>query len=326
MLFWAKMDARIIDANLNRVSEGLRVIEEYVRFVLSHEALSHQIATLRHTLNATETDHEAHLMGRNVEEDARAYAPPSQRPDIVSLLRANFKRATEGLRVLEEYTGNATYNRLRYDLYMLEKEIVLLAAKPVIQPGVYVISDDVNTLLAGAEAGASVIQLRDKHANKAAIYEKAVQLKAHHTNSRIPLIINDHIDIALAIRADGLHTGQDDVPIAIQRQILGPQRIIGRTTHDFAQGQHAVAAGADYISVGPIWETPSKPGRAGIGYDYLREVATLGIPYVAIGGVSMANIAEIADYAPPMIGIIRAHDQIGEIRAYMQGWINKEGA
>lgn len=319
------MDARIIDANLNRVAEGLRVIEEYVRFVLSDEELSHKMATLRHVLNATETAHEAHLMGRNVDEDARAYAPPTKRPDILSLLRANFKRATEGLRVLEEYTGNATYNKLRYDLYMLEKEIVLLAAKPTIAPGVYVISDDVATLLAGAEAGASVIQLRDKHATKAQIYDKAVALKAQYQNSRIPFIINDHIDIALAIRADGLHTGQDDVPLAVQRAILGHQRIIGRTTHDFAQGQKAVTEGADYISVGPIWETPSKPGRAGIGYDYLREVATLGIPYVAIGGVSMANIADIATYAPPMIGIIRAHDQIAEIREYMESWLGDKG-
>jgi thiamine-phosphate pyrophosphorylase len=314
------VDARIIDANLNRVSEGLRVIEEYLRFVRSHDVLSHKIATLRHTLNATEIDHEDHLMGRNVEEDARAYAAPSKRPDIVSLLRANFKRATEGLRVLEEYTGNTTYNRLRYELYMLEKEVVLLAAKPSIPTGVYVISDDIETLLSGAEAGASVIQLRDKYATKAQIYDKAVILKSKHKDSRIPLIINDHIDIALAIRADGLHTGQDDVPISIQRALLGHQRIIGRTTHDFAQGQKAVAEGVDYISVGPIWETPSKPGRAGIGYDYLREVATLGIPYVAIGGVSMANITEIAAYKPPMIGIIRAHDQIGEIRDYMKTW------
>ncbi len=314
------MDNRIIDANLNRVSEGLRVIEEYLRFVRSDASLSHKMADLRHTLNATETAYEDHLMCRNVEEDARAYAPPAKRGDMVTLLRANFKRAMEGLRVLEEYTGNAVYNRLRYDLYMLEKEVVLLAAKPLILPGVYVISDDVDTLLAGVEAGAVVIQLRDKHATKSQIYDKALRLKAAHKDTRVPLMINDHLDIAMAIRADGLHTGQDDVPIAMQRQLLGPHRLIGRTTHDFAQGQRAVTDGADYISVGPIWETPSKPGRAGIGYAYLQEVATLGIPYVAIGGISMATIAEIAPYAPPMIGLIRAHEEIPHLRAVMAAW------
>jgi thiamine-phosphate pyrophosphorylase len=314
------MDNRIIDANLNRVSEGLRVIEEYLRFVCSHVALSQQIAQLRHTLNATETAYEDHLMCRNVAEDARAYAPPTKRGDMVTLLRANFKRALEGLRVLEEYTGNSTYNRLRYDLYMLEKEVVLLAEKPKLLPGVYLISDDPEILLAGVEAGAVVIQLRDKHATKAQIYDKALFLKATHHDTRIPLVINDHLDIALAIRADGLHTGQDDVPIAMQRQLLGSHRLIGRTTHDFEQGQRAVGEGADYISVGPIWETPSKPGRAGIGYDYLREVASLGIPYVAIGGISIATISDIAPYAPPMIGLIRAHDQLRELMDAMAGW------
>ena len=314
------MDSRIIDANLNRVSEGLRVIEEYVRFVLSDEIRSQQMANLRHALNATETDHEDHLMCRNVAEDARAYAPPAKRGEILGLLRANFKRATEGLRVLEEYTGNATYNRLRYDLYMLEKDIVLLAAKPKLRPGVYVISDTVDTLLAAVEAGASVIQLRDKHATKTQIYAKAQRLKSEHRNSNVPLILNDHLDMVLALRVDGLHTGQDDMPLTIQRQLLGQQRLIGRTTHDLAQGQRAVAEGADYISVGPIWETPSKPGRAGIGCDYLREVGALGVPYVAIGGISMANIAEIAPYAPPMIGVIRAYDQIEAILSEMGGW------
>lgn len=312
------MDARIVDANLNRVSEGLRVIEEYVRFVLSHADLSTRLATARHKLNQTETAYDAHLMGRDVTADARAYAPPAKRQDVVSLLRANFKRVTEGLRVLEEYTGNSVYNQLRYDIYMLEKEVVLAAAKPQVAQGVYVISDTVSVLLQAVADGATVIQLRDKYATKATIYDKAKALREAHRDSRIPLMINDHADIALAIGADGLHTGQDDIPLGEQRHLLGHQRLLGRTTHTLAQGKQAAAEGADYVSVGPIWETPSKPGREGIGHDYLSQARTLGIPYVAIGGISLANLSMVLAYAPPMVGVIRAHGEVREIVALFE--------
>ena len=129
--------------------------------------------------------------------------------------------------------------------------------------------------------------------------------------STIPFIINDYIDIAISLDVDGVHTGQDDISICEQRKLMGPHKIIGRTAHDFEQGFSAQQAGADYVSAGPIWPTPSKPGRDGIGFDYLEKAAKqLTIPYVAIGGVNHANIDQVMKYNPPLVGLIRDYENI----------------
>ena len=121
-----------------------------------------------------------------------------------------------------------------------------------------------------------------------------------------PVIINDFLDIVQVVDADGLHTGQDDIDVITQRQLLGEHKIIGRTTHSLKQGLAAQEQGADYVSVGPIWSTPSKPDRDPIGFDYLKQAKNaLSIPYVAIGGVNRENIAEIMTFSPSLVGIIR---------------------
>lgn len=309
------MFAQVIDANLNRVTEGLRVIEEYARFVASNPAISSQLSRMRHDIATRNPGWQLQLMSRDIQLDARACDPPTPRESIEQLLRANFRRVTEGLRVLEEYTGDAHYNVARYTVYELEKEIVLRLLKPQIGRGVYVVSADVDVLIDAARRGAVMIQLRNKHIPKADIFVQAKRLMAERL-AHVPVIINDYLDIAVAVQADGIHTGQDDLPIAVQRRILGPHRLIGRTTHSLDQGLIAEVEGADYVSVGPIWETPSKPGRPGIGFDYLAEAATaLTIPYVAIGGIDGESAARIAAYRPPMIGVVRAVDQLEAIRA-----------
>lgn len=308
------MFPQIIDANLNRVVEGLRVIEEYVRFVVGHPVFSQELSQLRYDISAHNPDWETQLLVRDTAHDARSHALPRGRESVVELLRANFHRVTEGLRVLEEYTANPVYNRARYRVYELEKEIVLRQLKPPIHPGVYVISHDVDVLCDAAERGASIIQLRNKYATKAEIFADAQRLMMRKKWD-IPVLINDYLDIALAVKADGVHTGQDDMPIDYIRKQLGPHRLIGRTTHSLDQGRLAEQAGADYVSVGPIWETPSKPGRAGIGFDYLQVAKEeLTIPYVAIGGIDAGLVGEVVGYRPPLIGVVRAVDQLEMIR------------
>jgi thiamine-phosphate pyrophosphorylase len=305
----------IIDANLNRISEGLRVIEEYTRFISQNKAQTDQLSALRKKIASKITEPHQLLNIRNVSHDMRAYEEPSKRNSLIDILTANFKRVTQALRVLEEYSGDADFNRMRYDMYTLEKQVLLPLYQKPLPRGIYAISDTIDHLISSIYSGASLIQLRDKHASKHDIYQKAqalkTQLSAIPQAATIPLIINDHIDIAIAIDADGLHTGQDDIPIAIQRQLLGPHKIIGRTTHSLNQGLDAQAQGADYVSVGPIYETPSKPNRDGIGLNYLQEAIThLTIPYVAIGGINLKTIDSILYYNPPLIGLIRAHDDI----------------
>ncbi len=308
---------QIIDANINRAAEGLRVLEEYARFVASHADMSGELADIRHALCQDNPGWVDQLNARHTARDARSQETNPARSDFQSILIANFKRVTEALRVLEEYTGRSVYNRLRYRMYDIEKALVLQLLRPPIVRGVYVISNVVDVLVDAAKRGAALVQLRDKQGTKAQILASAQALMAQRHLFKSPVIINDFIDIAVLVNADGVHTGQDDIPVAHQRQILGPHRLIGRTTHHMAQGQQAVAEGADYVSVGPIWDTPSKPDRPGIGLAYLKEAGALGVPYVAIGGIDGDRVADLVPYSPPLIGIIRAVDQLDRISKLM---------
>ena len=300
--------ARIIDANLNRAIEALRVIEEYARFIYLDAKLTIRLKQLRHTLakDSKPEDKKQLLNARNTAHDMRSDEINPSRKDLSELLQANFSRLQEALRVLEEYTGKSLYNRARYQSYDLEKEILLPLLKKTLKRGIYVISDQEDILINSLNEGASIIQLRDKKASKAAIYNKAFRLAKQAREKNIPFIVNDFLDIAIAVDADGFHSGQDDLPIDTLRELIGPNKILGRSTHNVKQGLIAQKQGADYVSVGPIFETPSKPGRDAIGFDYLKEAQQkLHIPFVVIGGIDHQNIQDVLHYSPPMIGIIR---------------------
>jgi thiamine-phosphate pyrophosphorylase len=199
-------------------------------------------------------------------------------------------------------------------VYQLEKEIILTLCKKHINPGIYLISDQCDVLEFGLKNNVAIIQLRDKKSAKSKVLEKATHMQKLAQRYNVPFIVNDYLDIALAVDADGFHSGQDDIPVHVQRQLLGPHKIIGRTTHNLKQGMLAQKQGADYVSVGPIWQTPSKPGRKAIGFSYLKEAKTkLDIPYVAIGGINVENIVEVAVYNPPLIGIIRDYNRIPKL-------------
>lgn len=300
------MYPQVIDANINRISEGLRVIEDYTRFVKNDDALTSKLVHIRHAINQSERNQAEHLAIRDTNLDVRAKEEPRKRQSLTDLLKANFKRIEEALRVLEEYTGNSLYNGLRYDVYALEKEILLPLLKPQIKQGIYFISDSVEQLTQALEQGVSLIQLRDKYANKATIFQKAQVIVPRAKAAKIPIIINDFLDIALRVDADGLHTGQDDIALTELRKLMGEHKLLGRTTHTLEQGLEAQSQGADYVSVGPIWPTPSKPGREGIGFDYLSQAREhLQVPYVAIGGINADNVSEVLPYNPPLIGLIR---------------------
>ncbi|MFC1753493.1 thiamine phosphate synthase [Thermoproteota archaeon] len=305
---------QIIDANINRISEGLRVIEEYTRFISKNKAQTHELAGIRKIINLSEKDKESHLLVRDTKKDMRANQPPGKRGSIQEILTANFKRAQEGLRVLEEYVGNPVYTTTRYTLYELEKDIVLHSMKKLINPGVYLITDDLNVIKLGIKRGVSLIQLRDKVITKQEFFKKALKAKAILKTTQIPFIVNDYSDIAHHIEADGFHSGQDDLDVNLLREMLGPKMILGRTTHTLKQGLLAQQQGADYVSVGPIYETPSKPGRPAIGYDYLKKAATkLSIPFVAIGGINKSNMSDILEFSPPLIGVVRAYNDIEDM-------------
>jgi len=148
-------------------------------------------------------------------------------------------------------------------------------------------------LLAG---GSDLLQLRAKHQDLATIRRVALQLLPLCRAAGVPFILNDHPALAAELGADGVHLGQDDGPLATARSALGPDKIIGRSTHSLAQARAALAEGFDYIGFGPLFATPTKPGRPAIGLHEIaamqREVGAL-IPAFCIGGIKRANLTSV---------------------------------
>lgn len=144
-------------------------------------------------------------------------------------------------------------------------------------------------------AGVKILQYREKRLKAKDRLRECRALRRLTQEAGACLIINDHIDIALLVEADGVHVGQEDLPVPEVRRLVGPDKIIGLSTHDPEQARAAVAAGADYIGVGPLFATQTKEDVcAPVGYAYLDwVVANLDVPFVVIGGIKRHNIAEV---------------------------------
>jgi thiamine-phosphate pyrophosphorylase len=128
-------------------------------------------------------------------------------------------------------------------------------------------------------------------------------------------IVNDRIDLALAVEADGVHLGQGDLPPAIARRLLGPERLIGRSTHCLSQLQQAVADGCDYVGVGPVHATPTKPGREPVGLDYVHQAAAASpIPFFAIGGIDAGNLGAVRTAGATRVAVVRAITEAADPR------------
>ena len=142
--------------------------------------------------------------------------------------------------------------------------------------------------------GADIVQLRDKKSSKRVVLEKARALRELTRKYGVTFIVNDHIDIALAVDADGVHLGQDDLPLTEARKIVG-NKIIGISTHAIEEARQAERDGADYIGVGPVFETKSKEDVVPpVTTSYVRQVAAeIRIPFVAIGGIKLHNADEV---------------------------------
>jgi len=147
---------------------------------------------------------------------------------------------------------------------------------------------------AALAGGADIVQLRDKTSSKRELLEKAIALRELTGRYGVPFIVNDYPEIAHAAGADGVHLGQDDLSISEARALLGPDAIIGISTHAIEQARAAERSGADYIGVGPVFPTGTKPGRAAVTTSYVRQAAAeVGIPWVAIGGITLDNADDV---------------------------------
>lgn len=170
----------------------------------------------------------------------------------------------------------------------------------------YVISDNADVLIKAVRDGAAIVQLRDKSGSKKMIIEKTTSIMRLKKEKPFTFILNDDPELAIELGADGVHVGQDMSTLKA-RGIIGEFIILGKTTHNLQQGMEAIRDGADYISVGPVYATPTKPGRPAVGLAYVREAAQkLPIPFVAIGGIDLGNIDDVLAAGAKTIGIVRA--------------------
>jgi thiamine-phosphate pyrophosphorylase len=155
--------------------------------------------------------------------------------------------------------------------------------------------------------GADVIQLRDKESEVREIVEAGRAIRKAVEKDKAVFIINDRPDIALAVDADGVHLGQDDLPVMAARSILGKDKIIGLSTHSLEQAVEAQNSGADYIGVGPIFSTPTKPDYKAVGLEIIRKVKGISrVPFVVIGGIDGSNIGEVIVAGGSRVAVVRA--------------------
>jgi thiamine-phosphate pyrophosphorylase len=165
-----------------------------------------------------------------------------------------------------------------------------------------------DVVAAAIRGGATMIQLREKVWPVGRIVETARRLKAITHPAGIPLIVNDRVDVALAVEADGVHVGHDDLPVADARRLMGPERIVGASAGSVAEAVQAEADGADYVAVGSIFGTTSKPDAGEpVGPEILSHIrAAVRIPIVAIGGVTHANAGEAIRSGAHGVAVISA--------------------
>lgn len=164
-----------------------------------------------------------------------------------------------------------------------------------------------NIYSAAIEGKIGLIQLRDKKSSKADLLDFAIRLSKGLSQSKALFIVNDYVDVAAASGADGLHLGQNDLPLNRARKILGRDRIIGISCHNLSQALRAQNEGADYIGIGPVYATATKPGYKPIGLEALGELKDkIKIPYFAIGDIHAGNIKEVIAFGARRVAVCRA--------------------
>jgi len=327
---------RIIDANLNRIGEGLRLLEDTARLLLNDASLTQQLKTMRHELVKGDWSFNKQLLqARNSEGDVgiNIETPDQEKQrELPLMVVANSRRVQESLRTVEELAkipgitpklNSEKFKQARFNLYSIERNLLskLLRQDKIKHiPGLYAIID--TQALKGRShlevasqiirGGAKTIQLRDKLLSKKELLPIAQQLKNLCAEHNVLFIVNDYLDIALAADADGLHLGQNDLPTKVARKLLPIDKILGCSTTTVDQTVTAESDGADYIAVGSIYPTTSKETAKVIGLEGLRQIRqAVTLPLVAIGGITKDNAAEVIAAGASSVAVISAILQAG---------------
>jgi thiamine-phosphate pyrophosphorylase len=323
---------RLLDANLDRAREGLRVLEDWARFALERPDLVARSKDLRQRLGGLHR--ESYKRARHTATDpAAGLAHPAQgqRQQPGDVLAANAARVQEALRVLEEFgrledpSLAETAAAIRYALYDLEVDLLQACRggdgrRALLRTcRLYLITSPAENLEAvvrsALEAGVRIVQYRAKEGSgpsrspiddRQRLAEARCLRRLCHQHGAL-FLVNDRVDLALAVDADGVHLGQGDLPPAVARRLLGAGRLIGRSTHCLDHLRQAVAEGCDYVGVGPVNATPTKPGREPVGLEYVRLAAAESpIPFFAIGGIDAASLQGVLDAGADRVAVVRA--------------------
>lgn len=314
---------RLLDANINRVSEGIRVIEDIARFVYNQKEFSKELREKRHYLRKLfiQKDNDF-LNSRDTKKDVGIEITKDslldKKSNIKHVVLGNFKRIQEGLRSIEEiskiscdYSISKEVEALRYSFYNLEKEFIK-SLKPQIPLGLYGITaenfskgrSNYEVVTEMIKSGIKIIQYREKYKSLREKLEEAKILCELCKKNNVLFIVNDHVDIALMVDADGVHVGQEDMPVSEIRKILGVNKIIGLSTHSVEDADKAVLQDVDYIGVGPIFPTTTKD-RVAVGIEYMDYVENnIDLPYIAIGGIKESNLLQIVEKGAKRIALV----------------------
>ncbi|APZ90790.1 thiamine phosphate synthase [Fuerstiella marisgermanici] len=302
----------VLDANLNRTREGLRVLEDFARFVSRDAAATEELKRLRHQLVAAEqllqSAGVSPLLQRAVEHDVGTSLTTEQeqrRESVADLVAANARRVQESLRSLEEFGKTvsgpfaAMIKQMRYQTYSLEQQLYLQSVIDMSDAGdvsvpssrmeridrlqqaiVYVLlTEDLcrldwqQTAEAALAGGADVIQLREKHLADDELISRGRWLAQACEAAGALFILNDRSDLARLAEAHGVHVGQDDGSVASARSMLRDDQLLGVSTHDLNQIRTACNSGADYLGVGPVFPSSTKQFDGFPGIEFVKDAA-----------------------------------------------------
>ena len=302
--------AQIIDANLDRAREGLRVLEDWARYGLDRVDIVKKLKDFRQILGSHHLDY--YKNARNYTEDkCNGLNHPEQFKRIYTenIISSNSSRIQEALRVLEEFSRNDNYelskaaSMIRYEIYSLEIELIHATCnknlnKILIDNNLYLITNEKQDLIVEIEnlliGGVKIIQHRFKKTDDSNNLKKARIIGRLCKKYGAIFIVNDRIDIALASEADGVHLGQNDLDLISARKILGFSKLIGISANNEQDIKLAIQNGCDYLGIGPVFQTNTKKNKKPLGIDHLKLLTKdIKIPWYAIGGIKNENIPKL---------------------------------
>ena len=312
---------QVIDANLDRAREGLRVLEDWARFGLSREDSVTKIKNFRQILGKNHLG--IYKKARNHTEDqckGLSHKEQLNKKTPEKIISSNSARVQEALRVIEEFSMihnlklSKIASQMRYEIYTLEVELLdsnrrKKFEKIIKENDLYAITDHKENLLEILEdiliGGVKIIQHRYKTGNDKNHLEEAIKIKKLCVKYNSLFIVNDRIDIALAANADGIHLGQDDLDLKTARKLLGNSKIIGVSANNEIDISNAEEDCCDYIGIGPVFNTSTKKDKEPLGLERIKRLTKdIKIPWFAIGGINKENISQLKNHGFRKVAIV----------------------